>query len=387
MPVEVNLGRPPAGVAVSFARAGEKVKVRTLEFTSTEDGQHFVGRLEAFCTHILEGLPEPVSPSQVDHLLVIYRRDGPAEVYVNELEVRGEARVTGPVGAGDPMTKDDVAEIRSLDLGVAVPRDAGFLFLFSVGWRKGLFYDFVPTQIPDGRPRDYDVGSALGRMYFRVLFQERFSLSDDDWGRLFSSQWFPFVGLQSSTADDLISHVKAGVGPDRLLDRIVEESKARVPRMAESWAGRASFGPHMVLLERAIERFLADDWASCTALLFPRIEGMLRSHHAETGSGKKPHRDNLVNTATESAIRRDNDSLLLPRRFRDYLRTVYFAGFRPKDKEVKASRDSVGHGVAPASAFDRKAAVIGLLTVDQLFYFLSNEGGRETEDRNADQEG
>lgn len=387
MPVEVNLGNPPVGVTVSFAQAGEQVEVCTLEFTSTEDGQHFVRRLETCCTHILERLPEPVRPSQVDHLLVIYHRDGTAEVYVNELEFRAEARVTGPVGAGDPMTKDDVAEIRSLDLGVAVPEDAGFLFLFSVGWRRGLFYDLGPNRTGDGRLRDYDIGAALGRMYFRVLFQERFSLSDDDWNRLFSAQWFPFVGLRSSTADDLICHVQADVDPDRLVGRIVEETKARLPRMADSWAGRASFGPHMALLEHAIERFMADDAASCTALLFPRIEGMLRSHHAETGSAKKPHRDNLVNTATESAIRRDNDSLLLPRRFRDYLRTVYFAGFRPKDKEVKASRDSVGHGVAPASAFDRKAAVIGLLTVDQLFYFLSNEGGRETEDRNADQEG
>ena len=383
MPVEVNLGNPPAGVAVSFARAGEKVKVCALEFTSTEDGQHFIRRLEACCTHILERLPEPVSPSQVDHMLVVYRRDGTAEVYVNELEVRAEARATGAVGAGDRVTKDDVAEIRSLDLGVAVPRDAGFLFLFSVGWRKGLFYDLVPTHIPDGHPRDYEIGPALGRMYFRVLFQERFGLSDDDWNRLFLAQWFPFVGLRSSTADDLISHVQGGVDPDRLVDRIVEETKARLPRMADSWAGRASFGPHMALLEHAIERFLADDPASCTALLFPRIEGILRRRHAELGSGKKPHRDNLVRTATESAIRRDNDSLLLPRRFRDYLRKVYFAGFLPKDDDVKASRDSVGHGVAPASAFDRKAAVLGLLTVDQLFYFLSDEVASEAEAPNT----
>lgn len=379
MPVEIDLGDPPAGATASFARAGEKVKVCAREFTSTEDGQHFVRRLETCCTNILERLPEPVGPSQVDHMLVIYRRDGTAEVHVNELEVRAEARATGDIGAGDPLTKDDVAEIRTLDLGVTVPEDAGFLFLFSVGWRKGLFYDLVPTSTPGGRPRDYAIGPALGRMYFRVLFQERFGLSDEDWDRLFSAQWFPFVGLRSSTADDLISHVQGGVDPDRLVDRIVEETKARLPRMADSWARRASFVPHMSLLEHAIERFLAGDPASCTALLFPRIEGLLRRHHTELGRGRKPHRDNLVRTATESAIERDNDSLLLPRRFRQYLRKVYFAGFSPKDEEAKMSRDSVGHGVAPASAFDWKAALIGLLTVHQLFYFLSDEGALEAE--------
>ena len=386
MPVEVNLGRPPAGIAVSFARAGEKVKVCTREFTSTEDGQYFIRRLETCCTNILERLPEPVSPSQVDHVLVIYRRNGTAEVHVNELEVRAEARATGDIGAGDPLTKDDVAEIRTLDLGVTVPKDAGFLFLFSVGWRKGLFYDLVPTSTPDGRPRDYAIGPALGRMYFRVLFQERFSLSDEDWDRLFSAQWFPFVGLRSSTADDLISHIQGGVDPDRLVDRVVEETKARLPQMAASWARRALFAPHMALLEHAIERFQAADPTSCTALLFPRIEGLLRHHHAELGGGRKPHRDNLVRTATESAIGRDNDSLLLPRRFREYLRKVYFAGFSPKDEEAKVSRDSVGHGVAPSSVFDRKAALLGLLTVHQLFYFLSDEGGPDTEVPDADRE-
>ena len=50
---------------------------------------------------------------------------------------------------------------------------------------------------------------------------------------------------------------------------------------------------------------------------------------------------------------------------------------------MKISRDSVGHGVAAASAFDRKSALIGLLTVHQLFYFLGEESGREPEEGTA----
>ena len=383
MPVEVDLGTPPSGFAVSAALAGEDVEVCFREFTSTEDGQHFIRRLESSCSHILERLPDPLKPSQVDHMLVVYRCDGKADVYVNELRVEAQVRVTGQVEAGDPVMKDDIAAIEHVDVGVTVPEDAGFLFLFSVGWRKGLFYDFGPILVSRPRRRRYDIGRLLGQAHCRVLFQERFSLSDEDWSRLFEAQWFPFVSLRSSTADDLISHVQSGLDPDRLLDRIVEETKIGVTRMAESWRRRVSFRLHMPFLERAIERFLADDPTSCTALLFPRIEGLLRSHHAQLGSPGKPHRDNLVKTATDSTIRDDNDSLLLPRRFRDYLRNVYFASFRPEDESVKISRDSVGHGVAAAPAFDRKSALIGLLTVHQLFYFLGEESGREPEEGTA----
>ena len=313
-------------------------------------------------------------------MLVVYRCDGTADVYVNELQVKAQVRAKGRVEAGDPVMKDDIAAIEYMDFGVTVPEDAGFLFLFSVGWRRGLYYDFGPIFMPNPLKRRYDIGRLLGQAYCRVLFQERFSISDADWDRLFEAQWFPFVGLRSSTVDDLINHVQSGLDPDRLLDQVAEETRIGVTQMAESWRSRVSFRLHMPFLERAIERFLADDPTSCTALLFPRIEGILRSHHAQLGSPGKPHRDNLVQTAMNSAIRDDNDSLLLPRRFRDYLRNVYFANFRPEDESVKISRDSVGHGVAAAAAFDRKSALIGLLIVQQLFYFLGEANGGEPEE-------
>jgi len=46
MPFDIDLGMPPAGYAVSSARADEDVIISFREFTSTEDGQHFIKRLE-----------------------------------------------------------------------------------------------------------------------------------------------------------------------------------------------------------------------------------------------------------------------------------------------------------------------------------------------------
>ena len=180
MPVEIDLGTAPAGYAVSSARASETVSVQFREFTSTEDGQHFIQRLEGLPNDILQKLPTPIPASKVDHMLALCHRDGTATVYVNELEFRASVRWRGSrsVDAGEAVTKDDFVDVERLELGVQVPQDAGALFVFSVGWRKGLFYDFGPVGGPSPRPREEDISVALGRCFCHVLFQERFRISD-----------------------------------------------------------------------------------------------------------------------------------------------------------------------------------------------------------------
>ena len=71
-----------------------------------------------------------------------------------------------------PVNKDDVADVERLDIGLTIPADAGFIFLFSVGWRKGLFYDYGPLLKPHAQLRPYDVPSVLGQAYCHVLFSE-----------------------------------------------------------------------------------------------------------------------------------------------------------------------------------------------------------------------
>ena len=79
---EIGLEGPPSGYASADARAGESVEICILEFTSTEDGQHFIQRLEGLPNDILHKLPTPVSPSQVDHMLAICHQNGNVDVYL-----------------------------------------------------------------------------------------------------------------------------------------------------------------------------------------------------------------------------------------------------------------------------------------------------------------
>jgi hypothetical protein len=279
MPVEIDLGMPPAGYALAAARDGESVAVQYLEFTSTEDGQHLIQRLEGIASDILRRVTPAIRPSQVDNMLAICRRDGKANVYVNEVVQHALVHASRPIAAGTPVTKNDIVEIDRLEFDVEVPSDAGLVFVFSVGWRKGLFYDFGPIGGPTPQPRQYDLAAVLGQAYCHVLFQERFSISDAEWNALFAAKWFPFAGLRHDSIGALISHVRCGCDPDEKLADFAAEIKDRVPQMVEGWGNHSSFAPHIEILQRAAEHFQSDDFVSCTAILFPRIEGILRTHH------------------------------------------------------------------------------------------------------------
>lgn len=55
--------------------------------------------------------------------------------------------------------------------------------------------------------------------------------------------------------------------------------------------------------------------------------------------------------------------------FHKYLDEVYFRNFDP-DNPTNISRNTIAHGVAKSQDFSIKAATIGFLILDQLFYFI-----------------
>src|SRR5258708_1144305 len=87
MPHEITLDIVPSGVAGSSARKDEKGVIAIREFSSSEDGDSFIQRLEGLANSLLSRLPNEakINPSLIDHLLVVIRRDKTATFYINEL--------------------------------------------------------------------------------------------------------------------------------------------------------------------------------------------------------------------------------------------------------------------------------------------------------------
>lgn len=384
MPYEIRLEQLPAGYVAEVNKKGD-AKVCVRQFVSSEDGNLLVSRLEGFPSDLLRKLPvwPPICEGSIDHLLAIIRPDKSATLYVNDLTFTALIQTKGPFAKGDPIFDKDIADIESVVLGhgdteLNVPTDAGVIFLFSFGWRKGLFYDFMPLRSVPGKPRTrvFDLNRLFGQYYAYLIFQDMFKISESDWEALTKQQWFPFITLVPDTIRAMISHVRSGDPVDELLPDIQQQVVGRIPLMKSKWGCSPFFEPHQEFLETAAERYVAGDHISATNILFLRIEGIMRSYHECQDLKTSANQENLVQSVIGKAqVGRHAYSLLLPDKFREYLQRVYFASFdtqKPETRQV-ISRHTVSHGVAPAELFNLKASTIGLLIVDQLSFYLQDK--------------
>ena len=76
----------------------------------------------------------------------------------------------------------------------------------------------------------------------------------------------------------------------------------------------------------------------------------------------------------------DDQSLLLPQYFLNYLTESIFKEFDPTTGEVDLSRHSALHGVALGEDYKPERALQALLTLDQIYFYLStppNENQKE----------
>ena len=341
------------------------------EFTSSEDGILFITRLEGIPQMLIEKLPRALNarPSFTDSLLAVFHADKTATVYYNEVRPRTKARAKKDIKAGDLVMLDDISDIERVVFdGIDIPKDAGICYVFSFGWRKGFFFDFAPLQTGEHRcERDYDVGAVLGDCLARVMFQERFSISEKAWEEMFQQRWFPFSSLPRDLIVRIISFADEGIEIDTEIEVFKEHVIEVLGRRLEQWARESAFTEHLQILSKAFERFVAGDDVSAIAILYPRIEGIIRNHQLAVSPDEPMKQTQFATTgsgAGHPALRAT--STFLPERFRKYLEEVFFEGFDPKKQPSIASRHTVAHGVAPVESFNRKNATIGFLTLLQI---------------------
>lgn len=386
MPVEISFNEMPAGYALNAAKHGESVQVNLREFVSSEDGDKLVSHLEGVSDFILSRIPGNVNPSTIDHLLAIIRPDKTGTVYINELEFKGLMRPRRSFKKGEPIPKRDILDIQRMKIcNATIPVDAGFMIILSCGWRKGFYYDLMPLHALGKPERDYDVELLLGQFWTYLTFQDLFKIDDPTWQELFRQRWFPFIYLGYPLLKKIIEHAKLGWDVDELLPKIRSELDAVLKDSADLWRENPYFELHLSLIERAIDRYRADDHVSAAAILYPRIEGVMRSYFKSAGITKTPSAPNLASEIVQKdAVQRHPCCLFLPDKFHEYLDKVYFAHFTP-GSSPDVGRHSVAHGEARAEDFTPKSSVIGLLTLYQVALFLSPEQRKKDNAGGAEQ--
>ncbi len=387
MPYEITLKKLPLGYAENAVKGGGRVKVSFMGFFSSEDGDQLITRLEGYPQSILSLIPShpPILPASVRAMLVIIRRDKTASVFLNdEVIAIGEARIKGGCEKGELLTTNRILDLGRIKFkGITIPDDAGVMFVFSVGWRKGFFYDFTPLNGEEPNPRTYDIEEQLGSLHSYLTFQERFKISETTWKSFFDQKWFPFTYLDNDILIEMIKHANQGWIIDDLLPRISENVKKILQSIDSLKQNEPYFNEHAEMIDQSVERYLADDYISCAAILYPRIEGILRTFHKVEGYTTQPNSKVLTEVAVKHySIKRIRASLLLPEIFKDYLDKVYFSKFEP-GTSPDVSRHSVAHGEARQDAFNLKSSTIALLIIYQLSLFFSDGSKHQNAEQSA----
>jgi hypothetical protein len=366
MPYDIQLTQLPAGIALQTSTGveGAPIKVAIREFTSSENGDAFVSRLEGFPQVLLNLAAPNIHPSEVTQLVAVIRTDKTARVWNNECLVEARIRPSRSFNKGEALVEDDLVDIAEMRFqGVDVPADAGFVCLFSVGWRRALFFDFGPLG-PGTPSRDYDLAKTLGGYMAYLHGRGVHKLTDDDWNYLIGQQWFPFVSLPTELRSKLVIFSKGRENLDRLLSEATASVRRSLPNMLQRWRAAELLRPHIEFFAHAAKKYEERDYVSCTAIIYPRIEGLMRTVHLAVGASGRATQRNLTDVVIDAREAEFHDfSLLSPERFRQYLSDAYFADFKPGD-EAPLSRNTVGHGVATIEQFNEKGATLGLLTLD-----------------------
>ncbi|WP_437587809.1 hypothetical protein [Sorangium sp. So ce1000] len=367
MPYEIKLDLLPVGFSTATAiepLGDHSVEVQLSGFVSSEDGEQFVTMLESL-SDMLKLSSMPIQESMIDHLVAVIRPDCTATVYINEIGIVTTCQAKEEIQGGQPVRLNQIADISRLRLpGVEVPQDAGLIVVISFRWRKGMFFDCTP--LADKRHREYDIERLLAKQWTYLVYQHRIRISDAQWEELFKQKWFPFNSLSDDLVRLMLTYAQRGASIDLLNSDVEKETRSRCSQLLSKVQKRSYFRDHAGVIAKAIEHFEAGDYISCTCLLYPRIEGVMRSYHAAIAAGEHITQKTLAKSAVaDPHSRRHELSLLMPEKFRQFLEQVYFASFNPSNV-TDVSRNTISHGVAPESAMSLKAALLGILIVDQL---------------------
>lgn len=375
MPIQIAFRNLPAGYAESAAKGGDKVLVSQYGFYSSEDGDELINRLEGLPQQILSLASSTVHilPSKVDTLLAIIKKDKSALVYINEITLVAEIRAKRKIEIGDLVSLDHILDMGRITIkGVNIPDDSGVVLVFSVGWRKGFFYDLTPLYGDPPSNRDFDFEALFGSMYSYLTFQERFKIDSKTWESIFKQKWFPFSHLDNELIKKMISHVKSGWEIDDLIVEIANNVKRIIKGHNISKIENKYFSEHSTIFETAFSRFLEDDYISCISILYPRIEGFLRTFYRLSGYTEKPTSTNLSEVVIKhNEKKRISYSLLIPEKFHHYLSHIYFSNFAP-GSSPDVGRHSVAHGEARQDDFNLKSSILAILTIYQLSIFIAD---------------
>lgn len=356
-------------------RDGEQIKVCRRAFLTDNDGDFFYACLDQISKIFLREwiIRERANESSISNCLILISTEDSARIYINIptiMNIIARKRIN----AGDPITREDIADIREIVFIEPELKEASYLgviYIFSIGWRRGLYYDF--TSIAKGRSTPISINNIknlLASFYAHMIFPEIHRLYPEIKEELIKNGWFPFIRISGKNFELLCGAIKHKYPLAEVSLEIIDSFDGQyLNDMLNAWMNKDHFKNHEAIIRKVIDEFLEGDYISSIHILYPRIEGLMR--HIYLGEEAKANSSNLAKKLTSIGKKKTNEfGLFFPEDFNEYLQTFYFSSFDLEKGDVNLSRHSLAHGVAKESDFNKIKAFQAILIMDQISFYI-----------------
>ena len=315
--------------------------------------------------------------SNIHCFLILIHDDRSIDIYINDFTVAVQLRLKGDL-EGSLIKKDDIADIQKLGFPQIEIQDSDTVICcLKVGWKFLLYCDLLS----EGRKLDIaSMRTELGRLYRYLCFQEVYQTLETEtcFKEMVADGWFPFIEVLGKDYEELATIYQDGKSAcdhvvKTLLDRFDE---SRLRGMTDKWWGNPLFQKKRKLLQAGVDAFLGgteSDYINCIKNLYTEIEGIMRALCFKDTQKRERSTQKLIEyliTAGEHAVE-DDHSLLLPRFFSVYLTECIFKHFDLTTDMVDLSRHSIAHGAAEGKDYTSERALQGILTLDQIYFYIS----------------
>lgn len=375
---EYNFSIPIENAIIGFSletkrtsKDGEMIQIAVREFLRDSDGELFYACLDQISGLFLRDwmIKESRSESTINNCL-IFLYNNVANIYINiptVMNIIAKRRLE----SGCAIIKDDIADIRQIDFpGIKMESDCGIIYIFSNGWRRGLYFDLIPIQQSKKQHDPVDLKTLFASLHSYLIFPEVHELDPTIKKQLIKSGWFPFIRILGKPFEKIHQAIKYEFPiVDVSLEVIDTFKDEAIKDMVDAWMNKEILKKHETVIRRGIERFIDGDYISSIHVLFPRIEGIMR--YIYLGEKIIPNSNRLVDKLTSvSQGRSENSSLFLPEDFNEYLKQFYFSSFDLETGKIDLSRHSCAHGVAREDDFNKVKAFQAILILDQISFYV-----------------
>ena len=395
MLVHLNRVEHIAGFLHSFLPNGRCEVGVSDELTS--DDPKFYRYIEQISNIYFGSTEFSANVNNIHSFLVLIHSDLSADIYINDFTVETQVRLKRNLESLEPgilIMKSDIADIYELSFpDIEILDSDSIVCCLKVGWKFLLYFDFLNQ----GRKSDIATRQRiLAQLYRYLSFEEVYRTleSENCFQKMVADGWFPFVEILGKVYEELATAYQNGntVSENSVKELVGKFDKSRLETMTNKWWEHPLFKGKRELLQAGIDAFLGgtkSDYINCIKTLYSEIEGIMRSLYFEDSGERTRHIQKLINRLIEVGQRKveDDQSLLLPQYFADYLVENIFKEFDHETGEVDLSRHTALHGVALEEDYKPERALQALLILDQIYFYLPTPPNENEKNNSKIEEG